>query len=95
MVCRADGRAIHLLANVYTNDMPRHRNIILHHALPEVYLAIVSNLGNGELASFSSSRAAVGGYVEFQILCLSSRPAVDTVLLAQPLLELFLLRQLR
>lgn len=63
---------------------------ILQYALPEVYFAIVSNLGHGELASFSSSRATIGGNIEFPILCLSSSPAIDTVLRAQPLLQLLL-----
>jgi hypothetical protein len=70
-----------------------HIDSILHYALPEVDFAIVSDLGHGELASFSSSRATIGGNIEFQILCLSSSPAIDTVLLAQPLLQLFLLGQ--
>lgn len=70
-----------------------HIDSILHYALPEVYFAIVSDLGHGELASFSSSRATIRGNIEFQILCLSSSPAINTVLLVQPLLQLFLLGQ--
>jgi len=70
-----------------------HIDSILHYALPEVYFAIVSDFGHGELASFSSSRATIWGNIEFQILCLSSSAAIDTVLLAQPLLHLFLLGQ--
>jgi len=82
-------------ANVYTNIMPCHRNNILHYALPEIYFAIIPNLAHGKLASFSSSRAAVWRDVELQILRISSSTAVDAVLLAQALLHLFLLRQVR
>lgn len=78
-------------ANVYTNIMPCNRNNTLHSALPEVYFAIVSNLGDGELSSFSSSRAPIRGNVELQIVCLSSSPTIDAILLPQALLHLLLL----